>query len=124
MLGGHGVRKKKSAKQEVKKMTVITICGSMKFEKEMKQIAWNLEVREGFSVIQCVYNEQGEGISDEDQKRLAAAHYRKIDVADAIYVVDIGGYIGQSVAAEILYAEQAGKDIIYHSRFAAEKESI
>lgn len=94
----------------------ITICGSMKFSDSMKQIAWKLEAEEGFNVIQCVYNEQNEPISDETQKRLAAAHYKKIDICDAVYIVDMDGYIGAAVSAEILYAKEKGKELIFHSK--------
>ena len=45
---------------------------------------------------------------------LEKAHYRKIDISDGIYVVNIGGYIGESVKAEIQYAKENGKEIIYH----------
>jgi hypothetical protein len=96
-------------------MKTITICGSMKFAEEMKQIAWRLEVEKGFCVIQCVYNEQNEAITDETQKCLAETHYRKIDICDAVYIVDIDGYIGTSVANEILYAKEKGKELIFHS---------
>ncbi|NLC88751.1 MAG: hypothetical protein GX681_01635, partial [Clostridiaceae bacterium] len=44
-----------------------------------------------------------------------SAHYRKIDICDAVYIVDIDGYIGESVADEILYAKENGKEIIFHS---------
>ena len=37
---------------------------------------------------------------------LEKAHYRKIDISDGIYVVNIGGYIGESVKAEIQYAKE------------------
>lgn len=97
-------------------MKTVTICGSMKFEEEMKHIAWKLETEEGFCVLQCVYNEQNAPISDEAQKRLAAVHYQKIDLCDAIYIVDVHGYIGTAVAAEISYAKEHGKELIYHSQ--------
>lgn len=96
-------------------MKTITICGSMKFAKEMKQIAWRLEIEKGFNVLQCIYNEQNKPITYEAQKRLASAHYRKIDICDAVYIVDIDGYIGTSVADEILYAKENGKELIFHS---------
>lgn len=96
-------------------MKTITICGSMKFAEEMKQIAWRLEVEKGFNVLQCIYNEKNESITDEEQKHLVAAHYKKIDISDAIYIVDINGYIGKSVANEILYAKENGKELIFHS---------
>lgn len=98
------------------KIKTVTICGSMKFAEEMKQISWKLEAEKGFAVIQCVYNEQNEPIPEEVQKRLAAAHYKKIDICDAVYIVDIDGYIGTSVANEISYASANGKELIFHSK--------
>ena len=38
-------------------MKVVTICGSMKFENEMKRVALALETKHNMSVLQCVYNE-------------------------------------------------------------------
>ncbi len=40
-------------------------------------------------------------------------HKRKIDMADAIYVINVGGYIGSSTRSEIGYAEKNGKRIMY-----------
>ena len=93
-------------------MKTLTICGSMRFAKEMMQIAYRLEVQEGYNILQCVYCDGKQ--SDEELKLLEAAHYRKIDLSDGIYVVNIGGYIGGSVRKEIEYAEKSGKEVIYH----------
>ena len=54
--------------------------------------------------------------SKEDLKALELAHYQKINISDGIYVVNIGGYIGESVRREIEYAQLHGKEIIYHCR--------
>ena len=40
-------------------------------------------------------------------------HKRKIDMADGIYVINVGGYIGQSTRSEIEYAKQNGKSVNY-----------
>ena len=40
-------------------------------------------------------------------------HKRKIDMADAIYVINVGGYIGSSTRSEIEYAEKNGKKVMY-----------
>ena len=40
-------------------------------------------------------------------------HKRKIDMADAIYVINVGGYIGESTRSEIDYATRHGKEILY-----------
>ncbi len=95
-------------------MKTYTICGSMRFEKEMQEIAYYLETRNGYNILQCVYVVAGNEPSKEDLKALELAHYQKIDISDGIYVVNIGGYIGKSVRREIEYAQLHGKEIVYH----------
>lgn len=95
-------------------MKTLTICGSLRFENEMRSIAYDLEAIKGYNVLQCVYAPEGITISSEVLSHLEKAHYRKIDISDGIYVVNIGGYIGESVKAEIQYAKENGKEIIYH----------
>lgn len=95
-------------------MKTYTICGSMRFEKEMQEIAFQLETQTGFNIIQCTY--AARKVSEEEKKMIAAAHYRKIDISDGIYVVNIDGYVGESVLAEMEYAQQQGKAIIYHCK--------
>lgn len=46
-------------------MTIITVCGSMKFSNEMINIAFLLESKNGFNVLQCTYNEQETEITPE-----------------------------------------------------------
>lgn len=73
----------------------------------------------GFNILQCVY---GEGLLDStSQERIINAHFRKIELSDGIYVVDIDGYIGNSVRAEIAYAISIGKEVLYHSNFMRNK---
>lgn len=69
-------------------MKTVTICGSMKFVNEMKKISWELECNHNFNVIQCVYNDEDEEITQKIIEKLASAHYKKIDLSDAIYVVE------------------------------------
>ena len=40
-------------------------------------------------------------------------HKRKIDMADAIFVINAVGYIGSSTKSEISYALATGKDVEY-----------
>lgn len=95
-------------------MRTYTICGSMKFEKEMQEIAFYLETKKGWNIIQCVYNVTNSEISSDELEILAKSHYAKIDISDGIYVVNIGGYIGKSVSKEIEYAQENGKEVLYH----------
>ena len=98
-------------------MKTYTICGSMRFEKEMQKIALELETKYNINIIQCIYNTDKCLLSDNDIAALTELHYKKIDISDGIYVVDIGGYIGESVKKEIEYATQNNKEIIYNSKF-------
>jgi hypothetical protein len=91
---------------------VITICGSMRFSKEMMKVAKRLELQDGYAVIQCIYNIDGEEHENLDDSKLAKIHRKKIDISDAIYVVNVGGYVGESTRGEIEYARAAGKEIL------------
>lgn len=95
-------------------MKTYTMCGSMKFAEEMKKIAKSLEIENGYKILQCVYVDDINKLTKEEVKKLQEEHYRKIDISDGIYVVNINGYIGESVRKEIEYAKQANKEILYY----------
>jgi len=94
-------------------MKVVTICGSMRFTKEMIEIATKLETKNGFCVIQPVYSFDNKIYTEFELQNLAKLHYKKIDISDAIFVVNVGGYIGKSVSEEIEYAKSLNKEILY-----------
>ena len=94
-------------------MKVITICGSMKFQDKMIEVARELELKQGYCVIQCVYDLDKENVSKEQMDKVVNAHWKKIDLCDAIFVVNVGGYIGSSCNKEIEYALNHGKEVIY-----------
>lgn len=98
-------------------MQTITICGSMKFEAEMQKIAFQLEVSHNFNVLQCIYGLKKDELSPNVINVLEEAHLKRIALSDAIYVVDIGGYIGNMTKQEIEYAKKNGKDVIFHSLY-------
>ena len=97
-------------------MKTVTICGSMRFAREMRRAAFLLESRQGCNVLQCTYPEPGDTVTPEMRQRLEEAHLEKIRVSDFIYVVDVGGYIGQSVRQELAYARQLGKPVDFDSQ--------
>ena len=86
----------------------------MRYSKEIMKIAEELELKEGYAVIQCVYNIDGQRYEGVDASILDKIHRKKIDISDAIYVVNIDGYIGNSTKNEIEYAKNNGKEVIYH----------
>lgn len=87
----------------------------MRFIKEMQHIALELETKHGYCVITPIV-ENGVGLSKEDLESIAKAHFRKIDISDIVYIVNIGGYIGESVSQEIRYSVAHNKEIVYHEK--------
>lgn len=90
-------------------MKTVTICGSMKFARGMKYAAFVLESVRGFNVLQCTYNDLGIPLTEAMLKNLAKVHERKIDMSDIVYVVDVNGYIRDSVKREIGYVRERKK---------------
>lgn len=97
-------------------MKVITICGSLKFQKEMMIVAEKLALK-GNCVLTPVYpiSEKLEK-TEEQLEKLKEAHFKRIELSDAIYVINKDNYIGKSTELEIEYAQKLGKEIIYLER--------
>ena len=87
----------------------------------MIETAFLLETQKNFNILQCIYTDKQ--LSEEEKMQLSKAHYRKIDISEGIYVLNIDGYIGASAASEIQYAEQNGKEILYHCPIMPVEES-
>lgn len=94
-------------------MKVITLCGSMRFFNEMQEIAKELETKHGYCAITPIGG-RNITVDKEAVENLAKAHYKKIDISDAVYIVNIGGYIGESASEELRYAQKHKKEIIFH----------
>ena len=90
---------------------IVTICGSMKFKDKMMEVAKNLEINNKYIVIQCIYS--NDIFNEEEQQILSDLHYNKIEISDAIYVVNVNGYIGNQTSKEIEYAKNLGKEVMY-----------
>ena len=92
-------------------MKVVTLCGSMRFQNEMMEIAEKL-AREGECVLTPVYMVTKDyEISEEEVKRLKLEQFKRIELADEVFVVNVDGYVGESTMAEIEFAERNGKRV-------------
>lgn len=98
----------------MKKAKIITICGSLKFEKEIMKYTEKLAL-EGNCVLSIVYptSDNQNLYTDELRDLLGILHKQRIDMSDAIFVVNVNGYIGNSTKKEIEYAKEKGKEIMY-----------
>ena len=106
----------------VGKYPVVTLCGSTRFKHEFMEVQKRLTL-EGNIVIsvglfghsgdQEVWENMDEGTLTKTKEMLDDMHKRKIDMADSIFVINVGGYIGDSTRSEIEYAKAHGKEVKY-----------
>ena len=104
------------------KYPVITLCGSTRFKPAFMEAQKRLTLEGNIVISVGLFGHGGdaevwEGMDEDtltDTKRmLDDMHKRKIDMADEIFVINKGGYIGESTASEIAYAAARGKEIRY-----------
>ena len=105
-----------------RKYPVITLCGSTKFKDEFMEAQKRLTL-EGNIVISVglfghsgdseVWENMAEETLTKTKEMLDDMHKRKIDMADEIFVINVGGYIGDSTRSEIEYAIARGKTVRY-----------
>lgn len=101
---------------------IVTLCGSTKFKKEFLEIQKKLTLL-GYIVISVglfghsgdneVWENMDEGTLTKTKSMLDDMHKRKIDLSEMIYVINVGGYIGESTRSEIEYAKSTGKEVHY-----------
>ena len=94
---------------------IITLCGSTKFKDQFMEAQKELTL-EGHIVISvgCFGHADPDPRIEAAKEMLDKMHFQKIDMADAIYVVNVDGYVGKSTGREIEYAKETGKLVIYH----------
>lgn len=104
------------------KYKVITLCGSTRFKDEFIKAQKRLTLAGNIVISVGLFGHAGdaevwdgmdEGTLSETKLMLDDMHKRKIDMADEIFVINVGGYIGDSTRSEIEYAENTGKTVRY-----------
>ena len=102
----------------IKDYKIVTLCGSTRFKEQF------LETQKRLTLEGCIVISVGLfGHSGDDEvwkpgtkEMLDDMHLRKINLADEIFVINVGGYIGESTKREIAYAEKIGKKVNYLER--------
>ena len=105
---------------------IITLCGSTRFHEEFVRVNYELTMA-GAIVLSVGFYSHAEpetwlarathgedvGVTPEQKEQLDALHKRKIDLSDEIFVLNVGGYIGDSTRSEIRHAEVRGIHVRY-----------
>jgi hypothetical protein len=95
---------------------IVCLCGSTRFMKTFFDEGWK-ETLKGHIVLSVGVVTSGPkdhaGEHFGVKEMLDELHKRKIDLADEVLVLNVGGYIGESTRSEIEYAEKLGMPIRY-----------
>ena len=106
----------------IKNYKVITLCGSTRFKDEFMKVQKDLTLKGNIVISVGLFSHSGdeevwekmdEGTLTKTKEMLDDMHKRKIDMADEIFVINVGGYIGDSTKSEIEYATKTGKKVNY-----------
>jgi hypothetical protein len=94
---------------------IITLCGSTRFKDDFLRVQKELTLKGNIVISVGLFGHSGdqEAWNEGTKEMLDIMHKRKIDMAQAIYVINKDGYIGSSTRSEIEYAKAAGKEIYY-----------
>ena len=94
---------------------LITLCGSTRFKDVFIETQKRLTLEGNIVISVGLFGHCGddEVWTDGVKEMLDDMHKRKIDMADEIFVINVGGYIGSSTRSEIDYAKTNGKTVRY-----------
>lgn len=94
---------------------IVTLCGSTRFGNAFAEANLDLTLAGKIVLsIGCVTStDVGLGIDEATKARLDELHKRKIELSDRIFVINVGGYIGESTRGEIQHALKWGKPVDY-----------
>lgn len=95
--------------------TIVCLCGSTRFADKFFEIGWELTLEDkivlSIGVVKHAEHHGAEVLGQDVADRLDELHLRKIDLADEVWILNVGGYIGSSTAKEIRYAHQTRKPL-------------
>ena len=94
---------------------VVTLCGSTRFKDAFMEAQKQLTLLGNIVISVGLFGHSGddEVWTEGTKAMLDDMHRRKIDMSDEIYVINVGGYIGESTRSEIEYARATGKAVRY-----------
>ena len=99
----------------VGKFRVVTLCGSTRFKDAFMEAQKRLTLEGNIVISVGLFGHSGDNEvwTEGTKEMLDNMHKRKIDMSDGIYVINVGGYIGESTRSEIDYATKNGKTVEY-----------
>jgi hypothetical protein len=110
--------------EQCERPLIVCLCGSTRFKD-----AWHAEMKRLTQECMAIVLAVGDldprpearnvnvPVDPELKVRLDELHKRKIDLADSVLILNVGGYVGDSTRSEVLYAERYGKPVVWLEPF-------
>lgn len=97
---------------------VVCLCGSTRFKDEFMRVNRVLTLAGKIVLMPGVFGHAEDETEPTPSEKavLDRLHLNKIGLSSLVYVVDPGGYIGESTRKEIEFAEAQGVRVEYYSR--------
>ncbi len=92
---------------------IVTLCGSTKFKDAFIQANRSESAKGNLVFTVCWFTHVDGPCPEEEEETFRRIHFEKINKSNEIFVLNIGGYIGQHTRLEIEYAESQGVPIRY-----------
>lgn len=116
---------------------IVCFCGSARFTQQMLILAWEYAKAGKIVLSWCAlpdsyFDAHPESLGDDQagihmaekegvREIVDEVHKRKIDLADEVFVINVGGYVGDSTKSEILYALVHGKRVSFLETDSADR---
>lgn len=103
---------------QVSRPTVVCLCGSTRFTDFMLVKQWELTKQGKIVLSWCALPDsyfKGSHIGDAEgvKEIVDEVHKKKIDLADEVMILNVGGYVGDSTRSEWRYAVSTGKPVTW-----------
>lgn len=99
------------------RVKIVCYCGSLRVAMDaFKKAEYESVLRGEIALLPCcmfVDIEREYGSESDYKQKADLLHKRKIDLCDEVFVLNVGGYVGQSTRSEIEYAYSIGKKVLY-----------
>ncbi len=100
---------------------IVCLCGSTRFKDAFTKaqleetLAGKIVLTIGCNMKSDteIFGHLSEADFNATKIKLDELHKRKIDLADEVFILNVGGYVGESTSSEIAYAENIGRPIYY-----------
>lgn len=100
----------------MKRHKIIALCGSRKFKEKFQEVQKKLTLAGHVVLSVHVFEHDTNLLSDSTKEMLDSIQEQRIEMADEIFVIDVGGYIDHNTKREIQHAGYFGKKVSYYSK--------